>query len=343
MRLWEKIQNNGIYVIAEMSANHGGSLDQAREIVEGAAKAGADCLKIQTYTADSLTIDCDREDFIVKGGLWHGYKLYDLYQEASTPYAWHGAIKAHCEALGMDFLSTPFAVKDVDFLESLEVEAYKIASFELVDIPLMEYVASKKKPMIISTGMANREEIEEAVEACRRMGNTDLVLLKCCSEYPARWEDMGLGDIPWMAGEFGLPVGLSDHSMGSLAAVSAVALGACVIEKHIKKEGIDSVDAKFSMDLEDFAQMVQDVRNAKTLCRPSGGRLTDGEESSRVFRRSLYCIRDMEAGEAFAPENLGIIRPGGGLPPKHYREILGRKCARALVRGEALSWEAVER
>ena len=203
--LYEKINSDQVYIIAEMSANHGGSLENALEIVRQAAKAGADCLKIQTYTADSLTIDCDNEYFKIKGGLWDGYKLYDLYTDAGTPYEWQPAIKAECEKCGIDFLSTPFDNAAVDFLENMGVEAYKIASFELVDIPLIEYCASKGKPMIMSTGMASLEEIQNAIDACKRAGNDDIVLLKCCSEYPAPWEDMHLGNIPDMEKRFGLP------------------------------------------------------------------------------------------------------------------------------------------
>ena len=209
-KLLAKIKEDQPYIIAEMSANHGGSLENALEIVRRVAKTGADCLKIQTYTADSMTIDCDNNYFKIKGGLWDGYKLYDLYTEASTPYEWQARIKEECEKNGLDFLSTPFDKDAADFLESLGVEAYKIASFELVDIPLIEHVASKGKPMIISTGMGSLEEIQEAVDACYRMGNEQLVLLKCCSEYPAPWADMHLGNIPDMAKRFGVPIGLSD-------------------------------------------------------------------------------------------------------------------------------------
>ena len=211
-RVFEKIISGGVYTIAEMSANHGGSLETALEIVRKAAQAGADCLKIQTYTADSLTIDCDNQFFNINGGLWDGYKLYDLYKEAGTPYAWHKAIKDECEKCGIDFLSTPFDANAVDFLEELGIEAYKIASFELNDLMLIEYAASKGKPMIMSCGMASPEEIQDAIVACRNVGNEQIILLKCCSEYPANWEDMHLGNIPDMANRFGVPVGLSDHS-----------------------------------------------------------------------------------------------------------------------------------
>ena len=333
----KKINDNDIYIIAEMSANHGGCLNNALEIVRQAAAAGADCLKIQTYTADSLTIDCDSEYFRIKGGLWDGYKLYDLYQEAGTPYEWHEAIKKECESCGIDFLSTPFDRDAVDFLEDLGAEAYKIASFELVDIPLIEYAASKGKPVIISTGMGSPEEIQDAVDACRRTGNEQIVLLKCCSEYPAPWEDMHLGNIPDMKERFRLPVGLSDHSAGSLGAVVGVALGACVIEKHIKLDGVESADSAFSMTMDEFAQMVKDVRNARLIAKGPDYTLTEGEKASTVFRRSLFAVKDIRAGEVFTEENVRPIRPGYGIKPKYRSSLLGKKAVREIKRGEPLT------
>ena len=239
--IFEKIEKNEPYMIAEMSANHGGRIENALELVRQSAAAGADCVKIQTYTADSMTIDCNNQYFRIQGGLWDGYKLYDLYKEAGTPYEWQGRIKEECEKCGIDFLSTPFDDHAVDFLENIGAEAYKIASFELVDIPLIEYTASKGKPVIISTGMGSLEEIDDAIDACRRMGNNQVVLLKCCSEYPAPWKDMHLGNIPDMKQRFHLPVGLSDHSAGSLGAVVGVTLGACVVEKHVKLPDVEEV------------------------------------------------------------------------------------------------------
>ncbi len=340
--IFEKIDNDETYIIAEMSANHGGSLDNALKIVREAANAGADCLKIQTYTADSLTIDCDNEYFKIKGGLWDGYKLYDLYQEAGTPYEWHQAIKDECEKCGMDFLSTPFDKGGVDFLESLNVEAYKIASFELVDIPLIEYTASKGKPMIISTGMASLEEIQEAIEACHKVGNNQIVLLKCCSEYPAPWADMHLGNIPDMAERFSLPVGLSDHSAGSIGAVVGVALGACVVEKHVMLEGVESADSKFSMPIEEFASMVKDVRAAKLIAQGPNYELTDGERASMVFRRSIFATADIKAGERLTEEKIAVIRPSYGIKPKHYQEVLGKTIHKNIKKGEPLSWEIID-
>ena len=292
-RLYEKINSGDVYIIAEMSANHGGSLDNALKIVREAAKAGADCLKIQTYTADSLTIDCDNDYFKIKGGLWDGYKLYNLYTDAGTPYEWQPKIKEECEKCGMDFLSTPFDKDAVDFLEKMGVTAYKIASFELVDLPLIEYTASKGKPMIMSVGMASLEEIQDAVDACKKAGNDKIVLLKCCSEYPAPWPDMHLGNIPDMKERFNLPIGLSDHSMGSLGAVVGVTLGACVVEKHVMLEGVESADSKFSMTMEDFGKMVSDVRNAKLIAKGPDYTLTEGEQSQTKFRRSIFAVKDI--------------------------------------------------
>lgn len=340
--LFEKISRNEIYIIAEMSANHGGSLDHALAIVREAKKAGADCLKIQTYTADSLTIDCDREEFRIQGGLWDGYQLYDLYRYASTPYEWHRAIMEECEKVGIDFLSTPFDRAAVDFLEELNVGAYKIASFELVDIPLIEYAASKGKPMILSTGMASMEEMREAVDACRRMGNEQIVLLKCCSEYPAPWPDMHLGNIPDMRERFGVPVGLSDHSAGSLGAVVGTALGACVIEKHVMLDGMESADSGFSMRMEDFAQMVEDVRNAKIIASGPDYTLTEGEERQKIFRRSLYAVKDIRAGEAFTEENVRSIRPDCGLAPKLFSDVVGKRAAQDIPFGTPLRTELVD-
>lgn len=335
-KLYDRINNGEVYIIAEMSANHGGSLDNALEIVRQAAKAGADCLKMQTYTADSLTIDCDNDYFKIKGGLWDGYKLYDLYQDACTPYEWHEPIKKECEKCGIDFLSTPFDNDGVDFLENIGAEAYKIASFEMVDLPLIEYAASKGKPMIISTGMASPEEIQEAVDACKKVGNEQIVLLKCCSEYPAPWADMHLGNIPDMKARFNLPIGLSDHSAGSLGAVVGVSLGACVIEKHVKIDGVESADSKFSMTMEEFAQMVSDVRNATLMKAGPDYRLTEGEKASTVFRRSLFAIADIAKGEAFTREKIGIIRPGYGMTPHNLDRICTLKAAKDIKRGEPI-------
>lgn len=341
-RIFEKIENGGVYVIAEMSANHGGSIDNALEIVRQSANAGADCLKIQTYTADSITIDCDSENFMIHGGLWDGYKLYDLYTDAGTPYEWQARIKEECEKCGMDFLSTPFDNAAVDFLEEIGCEAYKIASFELVDIPLIEYAASKGKPMIMSCGMASAEEIQDAVDACHKVGNEQIVLLKCCSEYPANWKDMHVANIPDMINRFGVKVGLSDHSAESIASVVAVSMGACVIEKHVKLDGVESADSKFSMNMDDFADMVKAVRNAKLIAGNVQYGPTEGEQGNLKFRRSLFAVKDIKAGENITAENVKSIRPSTGMKPKMMSSVLGKAVKCDIAYGTPLSDDMIE-
>lgn len=335
--LYEKINSGGIYVIAEMSANHGGSLENALLIVREAAKAGADCVKIQTYTADSITIDCDNEYFRIHGGLWDGYNLHDLYSEAGTPYEWHRAIMEECQKCGVDFLSTPFDPIAVDFLEEIGVEAYKIASFELNDIPLIEYAAAKGKPMIMSCGMATIQDIQDAIDACKRVGNSQIVLLKCCSEYPANWADMHLGNIPDMMNRFGVPVGLSDHSFGSIGAVVAVSLGANIIEKHVKLDGVESADSSFSMTMDEFAQMIKDANNAKMIAKGPDYSLSNKERASTAFRRSLFAVKDIEVGDEITTENVRSIRPSNGIRPKYLKEMLGKKAKTAVKRGQPIT------
>lgn len=342
MRLYEKINAGQVYIIAEMSANHGGNIENAFEIVRQAAKAGADCVKIQTYTADTITINCDNEYFKIHGGLWDGYNLYNLYEDAYTPWEWQKSIKEECDRNGIDFLSTPFDNTSVDFLEEIGCEAYKIASFELVDIPLIEYAASKGKPMIISTGMGSPEEIAEAVEACKRVGNDQIVLLKCTSEYPAVWSDMHLGNIPDMRERFGVPVGLSDHSPGSLGPVVGVTLGACVVEKHVRLDTVDSADSAFSMTLEQFGQMVEDVKNAKSIAQGPDYQLTDGEKDSLKFRRSLFAVKPIKKGEQFTAENVRSIRPSYGLHTRYLKEIIGKTADRDIPFGEPLSLDMID-
>ena len=327
--LFEKIAAGGVYTIAEMSANHAGKLENALEIVRAAAKAGADCVKIQTYTADTLTLDCDAPAFQIHGGLWDGYRLYDLYKDAYTPWEWQPAIKAACEKEGVDFLSTPFDDTAVDFLEEMGCEAYKIASFELVDTPLIAYAAAKGKPMILSCGMASPEEIEEAVAACRAAGNDQIMLLKCCSEYPANWADMHLANIPDMQARFGVPIGLS---------VVGVSLGACVVEKHVcLSRDIPNPDSAFSMEPAEFEEMVRRVNEAAEIRGSVSYALTPGEQSSLVFRRSLFAARDIQVGEPFTKENVRIVRPGYGVKPKYYGSLL-RTCAqRDIGRGEPIT------
>lgn len=323
MKLLDVINNGGVYTIAEMSANHAGKLENAMEIIHAAKAAGADCLKIQTYTADTITLNCDNEYFRIHGGLWDGYNMYQLYQEAGTPWEWQKAIKDECEKVGLDFLSTPFDKTSVDFLEDLGVEAYKIASFELTDIPLVKYVASKKKPMIVSCGLATAEEIQEMLDAAHEMGNDQIFLLKCTSEYPAKFEDMRLSLISDMQQRFGVKVGLSDHSMGHLAPVIAVSLGACIIEKHFCLDRkIKNPDSAFSMEPAEFAEMVKNVNLAVSALGQPVYEISPEEAAQRHFRRSLFAGRDIAAGEKFTEENVRCVRPSVGLAPSRYWDVL---------------------
>jgi len=337
MHLFKK--NNEVYTIAEMSANHAGDIENAFKIVRAAKDAGADCLKIQTYTADSITIDCDNDYFRIKDGLWDGYNLYKLYTEAATPYSWQAKIKAECEKVGINFLSTPFDEEAADFLEKLEVEAYKIASFELVHIPLLKHIARKGKPMIVSCGMGSEEEIGEAVDAMigEGLSKEQIILLKCTSEYPANFEDMNLLTIPDMISRFGVRVGLSDHSMGSLAAVVATSLGACLIEKHFcLSRAIKNPDSEFSMEPHEFSAMVKDVNEAAKIRGKVNYELTETEKASKVFRRSVFAVKDIKKGEAFTKENVRCIRPGYGMKPKYYPSLLGKISSRDYKRGEPI-------
>lgn len=338
MHLFEKINNGGVYIIAEMSANHAGKIENAYKIIEEAAESGADCVKIQTYTADSLTIDCHDDAYTIKGGLWDGYNYYKLYQEAMTPWEWQDKLKNKCEEVGVDFLSTPFCNKSVDFLENLGVEFYKIASFELVDIPLIEYVASKGKPIVMSVGMGSEEEIGEALAACKKYGNEDVVLLKCCSQYPANYEDMNIAAIPLLKEKFRKIVGLSDHSSGSLAPVVAVSMGAKVIEKHVKLDnGEESADSGFSMTMSEFAQMVKDVRNATVIMGKPSLDLTQSEINGLSGRRSLVACKSIAKGEKFTKENVKSVRPAIGIKPKYYEELMGKSAKKNYAFGEPIS------
>lgn len=338
MRLFETIERDDVYFIAEMSGNHGGSVDKAMEIVRSAAEAGADCLKLQTYTADTITINCDSPDFqTTPGGLWEGRTLYDLYEEAHTPWEWQVEIKEECERLGMDFLSSVFDPTSVDFLESIGCEMYKIASPELVDVPLIRYTASKGKPMVISCGMGTADEIADAVNACRSVGNDRIVLLKCTSEYPAVYEDMNIATMADMRDRFGCAVGLSDHSMGWGVDVAAATLGASVIEKHycISREQ-KTVDSEFSMEPAEFKAMIRDVRRAKASIGHVTYERTEKEEKGLPGRRSLYAVKDIARGEAFTNENVRSIRPAYGVAPKHLDELLGHVAQRDIKFGEPI-------
>lgn len=338
LKLYEKIKEGKPYIIAEMSANHAGDLRNAFEIIEAAKDAGADCIKIQTYTADTLTINCNNDYFKIDNGLWKGYNLYQLYQQAYTPWDWQEIIKNEAEKMGLDFLSTPFDKTSVDFLEKLGVEFYKIASFELVDIPLIEYIASKGKPIIMSCGMGSESEIQEALEVIKKQGNDQVILLKCTSEYPASYEDMNINLIPHMIKTFNVPVGLSDHSMGSLAPVVAVTLGACVIEKHICLDrSIKNPDSEFSMEPHEFKRMVEDVNTAIRIKGRVSYELSPKEKASTKFRRSLFAVEDIKKGEILTEKNIRSIRPADGLKPKFFKHLLGKEATRDIKFGEPLT------
>jgi pseudaminic acid synthase len=332
------------YLIAEMSGNHNQSLDRALAIVDAAAAAGADAIKLQTYTAETMTLDVRAPGFVVEDekSLWAGRQLFDLYREAHTPWEWHKPIMDRAASHGLHCFSTPFDDTAVDFLESLDVPAYKIASFENTDLPLIRKVARTGKPMIISTGMATASEIDEAVRTAREAGAKELVILKCTSTYPATPENTNVRTIPNMRDAFGCEVGLSDHTMGCGVAIAAVALGAVVIEKHFTTRRADGgVDSAFSLEPEEFRQLrIESERAWQGLGRVSYGS-TGAEEKSRVFRRTLYISRDVAAGEALTADNMRIVRPGFGLPPKYYDILLGKRVNRPLSAGTPLSWDHV--
>lgn len=331
-----------VYLIAEMSANHHGDFEKARELLRAARDAGADALKLQTYTADTLTIDCGRPEFQIEGGPWDGRSLYDLYGEAHTPWEWQPRLKQEADELGLDLFSTPFDATAVEFLEDMQVPVYKIASFELVDTALLERIAATGKPVIMSTGLANLAEIHEAVQTLTAAGVEELVLLKCTSSYPASPANANLRTIPHLAATFGLPVGLSDHSLGTATAVAAVSLGACVVEKHLTlSRAVAGPDSAFSMEPAEFASMAADVRIVEQALGGVQTEPTEPERANLVFRRSLFAVADIAAGAELTAANVRSIRPGYGLPPKYLPVVLGRRAASDIARGTPLSWDLV--
>ena len=335
-------KNNPTYIIAEMSANHAGDINRAKEIIHAAKEAGADCIKIQTYTPDTLTIDCDNKYFHIENGTWNGENLYQLYQKAYTPWDWQKELSDEAKICGIDFFSTPFDNTAVDFLEQIGIEFYKIASFELVDIPLIEYVASKGKPIIMSTGMATLAEIDEAVSAVRKFGSDNLILLRCASAYPAITDQMNLMTMKNMGDTFDVPYGLSDHSMGSVGAITAVALGASVIEKHFCIDrSIENPDSSFSMNPKEFKQMVCDIRQAEKAIGIIKYGPSEQEKENLQFRRSIFCIKDIKKGEQLTDENIGIIRPGYGLKPKYYSEVIGQVALQDIKRGTPIQFNLI--
>jgi pseudaminic acid synthase len=335
-----KFSTNSTYLIAELSANHNGSIERAEQIVRAAADAGADAIKLQTYTADTITLNCDNEYFRIKGTIWEGKNLYQLYQEASMPWEWQPRLKVLANDLGLDCFSTPFDATAVDFLEKMDVPCHKVASFELVDIPLLKKIASTGKPVIMSTGMGTLTEIDEAVSTLRQNGTKELVLLKCTSAYPAPAEEANLRTIPHLAQTFNCPAGLSDHTMGSACAVAAVALGAKVIEKHFTLSRADGgPDGSFSMEPAEFKQMVQDVRTVEKALGTISYELTAKQKESKVFRRSLFVAEDIAAGEVFTEKNVRCVRPGYGLHPRYLEKILGKRATRHIKKGIPLNFD----
>lgn len=331
-----------VFIIAELSANHNGSLDNALATIKAAKRAGADCIKIQTYTADTITLDSDKEDFVIKGTIWDGKKLHTLYQEAYTPWEWHEEIYRAAAAEGLICFSSPFDHTAVDLLESLNSPAYKIASFEITDIPLIEYVASKGKPVIISTGIAQEEDIELALDACHRMGNYDIALLKCTSSYPAPIEEANMCMVKDLAERYQVISGLSDHTLGSTVPIVATVFGAKIIEKHfIIDRAIGGPDASFSMNEAEFTVMVKAVREAEKAIGVVDYHLTEKQAKGKDFSRSLYIAEDVKAGEVFTEKNIRSVRPGFGLHPKYYHQVLGKTAKVAVEKGTRFSLDFI--
>lgn len=336
--------NNPVFVIAEMSANHLKDFDRAKEIIRLAKESGADAIKLQTYRPDTITFNSRNEEFMAeKGGLWEGKTLYELYESAYTPWEWHSALFSYAEEIGLTIFSSPFDLTAVDFLEELDVPAYKIASYEINDIPLIKKTASTGKPMIISTGIAEKEDIELALDTCRSVNNENVILLKCASEYPTPYDDLNLRSIGDIESSFDCIVGLSNHSMGSAVDVAAVALGACVIEKHLTVRRSDGgPDGAFSMEPEEFSEMVVNIRNAQRALGNGAYTLTRKQKNGRSWSRSLYVVKDMKKGDEFTEDNLKSIRPGYGLHTKYYFDLLGRKCTSDIKAGSAMKLEFAE-
>ncbi len=336
--------NHPVFIIAELSANHQQKFDLAVETIKAIKESGANAVKLQTYTPDTMTIDCDNEYFQIKQGtIWDGKTLYQLYKEAYTPWEWQPKLKEIAEDLGLICFSSPFDKTAVDFLEEMKVPAYKIASFEITDTPLIEYIASKGKPVIISTGIATLSDIKEAVDACKRMGNEQIALLKCTSAYPAPLEEVNLRTIPDMTETFKTIVGLSDHTLGISAPIAAVALGAKIIEKHcILDRKLGGPDSVFSLEPEEFKAMVKAVREVEKALGVISYELTEKVKKSREFARSLFVVKDIKAGEVFTEENIRSIRPGFGLHPRYLKDIIGKKAKQDIQKGTALSWDCSE-
>jgi pseudaminic acid synthase len=328
----------GVFIIAELSANHNGSIEIALETVRAAKRTGADAIKIQTYTADTITLNCRNNDFLISDTIWNGKYLYELYKEAYTPWEWHEAIFNEAKKEGLTCFSSPFDFSAVDFLETLNCPIYKIASFEITDIPLIEYVASKGKPIIISTGIAEKQDIELALEACRNQGNNNITLLKCTSSYPAPMEEANLNLMKQFAVDYDVNIGLSDHTLGFLTPVIATALGAKVIEKHfILNHTVGGPDASFSLDEKEFKEMVEAVRKTEKALGNNNYQLTSKQKDGKVFSRSLYPTCDIQKGDRVTFENIKSVRPGHSLHPKHLNDIIGKSAKRFIPFGDRIS------
>lgn len=334
--------NKEPYIIAELSANHNGSLVRAKSSIKAAKDSGAHAIKFQTYTADTMTIDCDKSDFIIKGGLWDGYKLYDLYEEAHTPYEWHKELFLYANEIGITSFSTPFDETAVELLEELNTPAYKIASFELTDIPLIQLVAKTGKPLLMSTGMASEEEISDAVNTARNAGCESLLLFHCISSYPTPIEQSNLKKILNIRKIFDVEVGLSDHTMGNIAAITSIALGATAIEKHFTlSRGDKGPDSDFSVEPDELKCLVNDTKDAWLSLGVADFSRPDAEKSSSIFRRSIYFVNDLKAGQEVTHNDIRRIRPGHGLPPKHYADIIGRMVTSDVTRGDPVTWNNI--
>ncbi len=331
-----------VYIIAEMSANHNQDFGRAVKIIEAAKEAGADAVKLQTYTPDTITIDCDNEYFRITGTMWEGKTLYELYSEAHTPWEWQPKLKKVADKLGLHLFSSPFDHSAVDFLESMDLPAYKVASFEIVDLPLLRKIAETGKPIIMSTGMANLSEIGEAVQTVRDAGATQVALLKCTSAYPAVPEEANLNTIPHLAQAFGVIAGLSDHTLGSAVAIASVALGACIVEKHFTLSRKDlGPDSSFSMEPKEFKKLVEDIRTVGKALGKVSYEITEQQKASRVFRRSLFTVKDIEKGEVLTDENVSSIRPGDGLHPRYWDYVLEAKASKDIKRGTPLTLDMI--
>lgn len=333
------MQSNKTFLVAELSANHNQDKNLALKTIKAAKDSGADAIKLQTYTPDCLTIDCDLEDFKIKGTLWGGKKFYDLYQEAMTPWEWHTELFEYAQNLGLVCFSSPFSKEGVDFLETLGNPIYKVASFEIVDLELISYMARLGKPMILSKGIATKEEIQDAIGACKQVGNADITLLQCTSSYPAPLSSANLSLIPELKQDFEVEVGLSDHTLGITAPIAAVTLGAKVIEKHfILNRKLGGVDSAFSLEPEEFAQMAKAVREVEELLGIPTYELSQKSKEGRVFMRSLYVVENIKKGERITAKSVRSIRPGFGIAPKYLKQVIGKRASRDLYRGKALDF-----